>query len=79
MRSDKPYSSRRASPNGLGGSQSTGTAKTATPSPLGVTPSPEDCPTEMSDAQILTTAVCAAMFFDGNRLPWLVTTWQTRN
>ncbi len=26
----------------------------------------EDCRRQMSDAEIITTAVCAAMFFDGN-------------
>lgn len=26
----------------------------------------EDCRREMSDAEIITTAVCAAMFFNGN-------------
>ncbi len=26
----------------------------------------EDCRRDMSDAEIITTAVCAAMFFDGN-------------
>jgi len=26
----------------------------------------EDCRTEMTDAEIITTAIVAAMFFDGN-------------
>jgi hypothetical protein len=27
----------------------------------------EDCRREMSDAEIITTAICAAMFFNGNK------------
>jgi len=27
----------------------------------------DDCRRDMSDAEIITTAVCAAMFFDGNQ------------